>query len=324
MKKALIVGINNYKNSPLEGCVNDATQIAELLTTDGNGDPNFEVKQKNNVQTKAELLKDLNDLFCKGKADVALFYFSGHGSQSFGGSIVTPDYNGLDMGISMAEILRMANTSKSENKVIIMDCCFSGTMGDLTASCSNEALVGPGVTILTACDREEVSFEDSKTKHGVFTSLLIEGLKGGAADLAGNITAANLYTYVDQSLGAWEQRPLFKTNISKSLAIRKVEPKVSKRVLRKICQYFDSPDALYELNPSFEETNYPEAEHTLIVPYAEKENVKKFKELQLLESIGIVEPVGEQHMYFAAMNNKGCRLTSIGQHYWKLSKDKRF
>jgi len=46
--------------------------------------------------------------------------------------------------------------------------------------------------------------------------------------------------------------------------------------------------------------------------------------LQLYESVGLVEPVDAEHMYFAAMNSKSCKLTALGLHYWKLAKDKRF
>ena len=49
-----------------------------------------------------------------------------------------------------------------------------------------------------------------------------------------------------------------------------------------------------------------------------------FKELQLFESVGLIEPVGAEHMYFAAMENKSCKLTALGLHYWNLSKDRRF
>jgi hypothetical protein len=44
MKKALIVGINDYPNSPLGGCVNDANAIRTLLESHGDGSPNFNVK----------------------------------------------------------------------------------------------------------------------------------------------------------------------------------------------------------------------------------------------------------------------------------------
>lgn len=44
------------------------------------------------------------------------------------------------------------------------------------------------------------------------------------------------------------------------------------------------------------------------------------KKLQELESIGFVEPIGEKHMYFAAMHSKACKLTDLGMYYWLLVK----
>jgi hypothetical protein len=45
MKKALIVGIDNYQSSPLKGCVNDANAIAKTLETNGDDSPNFSTIQ---------------------------------------------------------------------------------------------------------------------------------------------------------------------------------------------------------------------------------------------------------------------------------------
>lgn len=322
--KALVVGIDSYPHFPLDGCVNDAEAMALLLEDNADGSPNFSVKLKCNVQTKAELLKDLHSLFKEGESDIALFYFSGHGTDEMAGQIVTPDFNGYDMGISMNDILQLANTSTSRNKIIILDCCYSGKLGDFSAIDTSDAIIGKGVTILTASNRDEVAIEDKITGHGVFTELLIQGLKGGAADVSGNITPASLYSFVDQSLGVWEQRPLFKTNITGFLPIRTVEAKVSKSVLRKLHQYFEEATSEFPLNPSFEFTNTPDFTHEYKEPYSKQNNVDIFKELQLFESVGLIEPVGEEHMYFAAMNSKSCKLTPLGLHYWKLSRDKRF
>ena len=40
-----------------------------------------------------------------------------------------------------------------------------------------------------------------------------------------------------------------------------------------------------------------------------------------LQSIGLVEPVDAPFMYFAAMDGKGCKLTALGKHYWRLVKN---
>ena len=44
MKKALIVGINDYPSSPLNGCVNDANSMGTILESNGDGSPNFELR----------------------------------------------------------------------------------------------------------------------------------------------------------------------------------------------------------------------------------------------------------------------------------------
>ena len=39
--------------------------------------------------------------------------------------------------------------------------------------------------------------------------------------------------------------------------------------------------------------------------------------------VNLVVPVGETHMYYAAMNSKSCKLTALGVHYWNLVKNNR-
>lgn len=319
MKKALIIGIDDYPTAPLNGCVNDANAVAELLKTNGDGSPNFDVSLNLNVQTKAEFLDLIEKLFV-GDADASLLYFSGHGSEC--GHLVTPDYRGRDLGVSMADVLGCANRSKCKNKIIILDCCFSGKLGESSVTQSTESILGEGITIMTASNRDEVSMESNG--QGLFTSLFLQGLRGSAADITGRITPAGIYAFIDQSLGAWQQRPVFKTNISQFLSIRDIEPRVPKNILRKLGQYFDSPSDKFELDPSFEFTNNPSIQHEVVEPYSKEENVNIFKELQLFQSVGLVEPVDEDYMYFAAMKSKSCKLTALGLHYWKLSKDTRF
>lgn len=319
LKKALIIGIDEYPIAPLNGCINDANAVAELLKTNGDGAPNFDVSLNLNVKTKAEFLDLLDNLF-SGEADASLLYFSGHGSEC--GHIVTPDYRGRDLGVSMTDVLGYANSSKCKNKIIILDCCFSGKLGESSVTKSNESVLSDGITIMTASSRDEVSMESNG--QGLFTSLFLQGLRGSAADITGRITPAGIYAFIDQSLGAWQQRPVFKTNTSHFLSIRDIEPRVPKSILRKLRQYFDSPSDEFKLDPSFEFTNNPTYEHEVVEPYSKIENVNMFKELQLFESVGLVEPVNEEHMYFAAMRGKSCKLTALGLHYWKLSKDTRF
>ena len=318
-RKALVVGINNYASSPLKGCLNDSEAIKDLLANHENGDPNFDVWKKDNIPTKGELRRLIEQCF-DGDADVALFYYSGHGYiDNVGGYLVTPDYSSGDWGVSLQDVLTIANKSKCKERIIILDSCFSGFMGSISTEGQNTAVINEGVTILTASRNYETSKEIDG--HGVFTSLIIEALKGGAADVLGHITVGGVYAFIDKALGPWEQRPVFKTNVTRFTSLRDAEPQVEIKIIRNIKEYFPDEEAEFSLDPSFEPTNTPEDDHKVIEPYAKKENTIVLSELQKLEGIGLVIPVGEEHMYFAAMNSKACKLTAIGKHYWRLVKE---
>lgn len=320
MKKALVIGINDYPIAKLEGAINDAQSIGLILKTNGDNSPNFDVKIEIDVQSKSEL-RTMIVKFFQGNSDIALLYFAGHGFlNELGGFIVTPDHKHYDEGISMDDILNLANQSKVRNKIIILDCCYSGTFGEPTLG-GSVTPIKEGISILTACRENEPAKEING--HGVFTNLLLEALKGGAADLRGHITPGGIYAYIDQALGAFEQRPVFKTNVTQFVSIRSINPQVSQEKLRKIIEYFPKPQEEYKLDPSYEDTNSVNIQHEIIEPYSKPENVAIFKNLQKFQSVGLIVPVDEDFMYFAAMRSKSCKLTALGCHYWRLVKDGR-
>lgn len=320
-RKALVVGIDEYPDCPLHGCCNDSEAIKDLLSNHGNGDPNFAVWKKDNVATKGELRELIEKCF-EGDADVALFYYSGHGHiDKVGGYLVTPDFSNYDYGISLQDVLTIANDSKCKERIIILDSCYSGFMGSINTSGQNTAVINEGVTIMTASRNSQPSTEIDG--HGVFTALLMEALEGGAADVTGHISIAGVYAFIDKALGPWDQRPVFKTNVNSFTSLRDVKPQVDVSIIRKLTKIFATEQDLYKLNPSYEPTNKPDAEHTIVEPYANDENIAIFSDLQKLESVGLIVPVNEEHMYYAAMNSKSCKLTQIGKRYWKLVKEGR-
>lgn len=313
MRKALVVGFNNYPQHPLKGCINDAVKIATVLERDSDGAPNFGIKtltDDTSAVTKSMLRSAIEDLF-EGDAEVALLYFSGHGMMnSTGGVIVTPDYKSYDEGISMDEILKLANKSKVRNKVIILDCCHAGAFGNPLID-NNTSFLSEGMSVLTASRSDESAVEINGS--GIFTALVIDALYGGASDLRGFVTPGSIYAYVDSALGPWEQRPVFKTNVTRFTHLRRVNPPVPVEVLRELPNYFETPESEFKLDPSYEYTEKSAIE----------ENVQVFKKLQKMFSVGLVVPSGEDYMYFAAINSKACKLTALGYHYWRLAKESR-
>lgn len=314
MRRALIVGVDDYQSAPLSGCVNDANTVATVLGTHGSGSPNFETllltSPPNNL-SKAQLREALTKLF-ETECDIALLYFSGHGFVRGGdGYIVTTDATRYDEGIPMTEILSLANNSPVKNRVIILDCCYSGNMGTPAITDSGVAQLAEGLTVLTASRASEVAMEQDD--GGVFTDLVIAALQGGAADLRGHITPGSVYAYVDQALGAWDQRPIFKTNVTQFTSLRHVPPQVPLETLRKLVNYFPTPQTEHALDPSYEDT---EAGY-------DPNNALIFKDLQKMEGVGLVVPVNEEHMYYAAINSTACRLTALGAQYWRLVRENK-
>ena len=314
-KIALVVGIDHYENSQsLYGCCNDALAIKDVLEKNEDGKKNFEVGLRlaktgtypNRIR-RSSLMNLVQKLF-KEPAEIALFYFSGHGYvTNTGGYLLSSECKHGDDGLSMSELLGLANASPAQNKVIILDCCHSGYMGK-TIHTHHHSLLTEGMTILTASGEDQYAAEVNNS--GVFTNLLVDALRGSAANLTGQITPGSVYAHIDQSLGWLQQRPIFKTNISRFVTLREVTPPIHIEELRKITELFTSKTEDFKLGPEYEPT----------YEFAEQDKVEKFAILQKYNRLNLVVPFPEEHMYFAAMNRKYCRLTLLGQHYWELVK----
>jgi hypothetical protein len=330
MKRALVIGIDDYPTSPLTGCVNDAIAMATTLEHNGNGAPNFSVKlltSSKSAVTGRAIHDALVELF-SGDADIALLFFAGHGiinPETNAGFIVSQDGQKPTWGISLNEILELANKAhpKIKSTVIILDSCQSGYAGELTGlgNSSQVSVIGPGVTILTACHRNGTASEQNG--HGLFTGLLLDGLSGSAADVSGRITPAALYSLIDQTLGPWDQRPIYKANVQNFVVLREVQPKIPLEVLRRLPKYFPDPAYSFPLNPSFEPDRGALSEEQKEKFPNNEENQRVFKELQMCNRHGLVAPVDAEHMFFAAMQSTACKLTALGAHYRTLAELKR-
>lgn len=324
-KKALLIGINDYPDPyKLSGCVEDINCLRLAIEKNGDGSPNFDIRLMPNVQCSGDAMEAIQELF-EDDPDVALFYFSGHGYvNTSGAEIVFPndlrDERNYYNGLQMSNIMNIVNDSRARNKIVILDCCHSGNIGKYNLQ-SDTSHLNSGVSILTACREDEYAQEIGG--HGVFTELLCDALAGGASDFCGNITVGGVYAYIDRSLGAWQQRPVFKTNVVEFVPLKNVVPPVSTTTIRELIELFPNPEDEMPLDPSFEDTNNPSITHKIVEPYADEQNVRKFKVLQKLQSIGFVKPIGCEYMYFAAMERKSCRLTALGKYYWRLVKNGR-
>lgn len=323
MKIALIVGINYYHHGDdLFGCVNDAYGVEKILERNSDGSVNFDCQLITVSSAREALergkLKDEVDKLFSTKAEVALFYFAGHGHiEATGGYLLASDAKRGDDGLSLNDVLVMANNSQATNKVIILDSCHSGIAGNIP-NIKDSALIAEGITILTASTSDQYASE--KDGSGVFTTLLIDALNGSAANILGDITPGSVYAHIDQSLGAWEQRPIFKTNVRNFVSLRTVAPAIPLEDLRRITEFFPNPGYEFSLDPTYEAEIKGRTEG---MPEPIEKNTRIFSILQKFNRLNLLKPVDAPHMWHAAMENKSCKLTALGEHYRKLVERKR-
>jgi hypothetical protein len=312
MRKALIVGIDHYEHiGNLGGCVNDAHAVKAMLDRHADGSVNFGTKivvgtGPSDIVTRVELKDAVRELFVDD-TEVSLLYFAGHGYiESTGGYLCAGDCKTGDDGLPLSEIMSLANDSPARNKIIVLDSCHSGALGD---SHTNKQIseIAEGMTILTASTKGQYAAE--KNGGGLFTGLLVDALGGAAMNLVGEVTPGSVYAHVDQSLGSWSrQRPVFKTNVKTFISLRKVEPPLPLADLRRIAEFFPNPGHEFQLDPAYE------PEH----PSADPAKTPILAILQKYNRVNLAVPVGTTHPYHAAIESKTMKLTALGEHYRRL------
>ena len=189
MRKALIVGVDDYPNAPLSGCVNDAHAMAAVLESHGDGSPNFSVRLMTSPSEDIDrtTLRAAIETLYEGDAEIALLYFSGHGLiKSTGGYIVTQDFKKYDEGISMDDILILANQSKAQERIILFDCCRSGAFGSPAISGQATAQLAEGLTVLTASRDSESALEHYDVAYFMASTDSLEDVTAFAAQNEAN------------------------------------------------------------------------------------------------------------------------------------------
>lgn len=324
MRKALIVGVDYYDHiTPLSGCVNDAHAVKSVLERHADGTLNFATPKlltgtgPGDVVNRSDLKEAVRELFSTD-AEIALFYFAGHGYlDDTGGYLCATDMKPGDDGLPLSDVMTLAGGSPARNKIIVLDSCHSGVVGG-RSDARAIAEVREGTTILTASAANQYAMEVPEGGAGVFTSLFVDALGGAAANLVGDVTPGSVYAHIDQSLGPWAQRPMFKTNVTGFVSLRKATAPIPLTELQALATFFPRPDYEFPLDPSYEPERSPSDRLDPDIPAPDPNNTAKFAVLQRYVRVNLVRPKGAPHMWHAAMQRKSCELTVLGQHYQKL------
>ena len=194
MRRALLCACSEYRDpafTPLKYPLNDIEEIRHLLEEqDLCGFEDVEVLANPGRGEAHEAVEHLTA--DSGQDDLVLFYFSGHGKLAQDGSVSlvlsdTKENRLHSTGLIGDQLRALFNASRARQRVIILDCCYSGAVGEegfkRASGDAVEAMAQQikGTFILTASSKFQPAMECNEAKGSAFTSCLIEGVRSGSA-----------------------------------------------------------------------------------------------------------------------------------------------
>jgi uncharacterized protein YjdB len=239
--RAMLVGIDNYASSALEGCVTDANRmLATLQTANEAGSIYQQPVIRTNLKTE-ELYNLLTEMTTWGvdDDDVTFWYFAGHGHVSDKDvvSIV-----GADAKILRVDRLKAALDEVPGTKIVVLDCRyadslveksgleakdvleqFNGAVADVFLADPEHYYVLSGTTLASSITAAGASVGGGA--HGLVTYYLTEacgydynaqspGDLKGDADGNGAVSLAEAKTYIESALAAQGGAPQVQVLVS--------------------------------------------------------------------------------------------------------------
>lgn len=240
-RRALVVGVETYTHDKsidtLPAARIDVEQITKVLTDRGE----FTVTPLHNP-TKTQLEHQL-ELLLKNRSgeDTVLVYFAGHGLTDDDKKdlyLATSDTRQAwpdSSAVDGRTLRRLFVESHAGKKLLFLDCCFAGKIGNALRSRSGTTanvkakLGAKGTFMLTASDRIGYSFEDPQAPDAsaFFTRAVVEALSGKASDTDndGWISMQDVTDYVLRHNGIPDgQQPLmFAEGVSGAIPVARAQ-----------------------------------------------------------------------------------------------------
>ncbi|GEM_PF-6093454 len=213
-KKALLVGVSKYhpEFEFLPSAVKDVKAIEKILRNSFIGQFAEDDITILTDESEQKIQAEIYELFVnRNQDDLLLLYFSGHALINSKGNLffAATDTKKYEYGGELIEstaipasfIREKMDASKSEKKIVILDCCFTGAFkNDNTTKNTVDIeaeLGGEGRAIFASSSTIDYPFKEDK-ELSIYTSHLVEGIESGAADLNqdGWINLEELHNYV--------------------------------------------------------------------------------------------------------------------------------
>ncbi len=232
--KALLIGVNKYKDNVFRNLNNVANDIFGIGRILGNSSVDYGQRNLLGVEaTKDNIIQSLEAFFeCKDE-DTLFLYWAGHGSSDRNGYFIaydTENDNKLNTAVEMSYVKELIENTNAKAVVVLFDCCYSGTVArggsDFKATIERSLHVtGKGKVIITSCDYYQEAYELENESHGRFTYHVLQGLKGNAADTKGNVNVFDLYSYVSSEMSKYPnlQTPVFNGKVTSPIILNSIE-----------------------------------------------------------------------------------------------------
>jgi hypothetical protein len=224
---AIVIGVDQYADTQittLGGASNDAKALARALTQYA-GFPDEQVTLLASDQpaerqpTRGNILRRLSNLAAVIPRDgLLLLSFAGHGIERGGQAFLLPSDSQVSNDVDLLEQTAI-NVSQIKDRIkkigvtqvlLILDACRNDPVGRANADNPLTAAYTRGFNFdvrnrevqafatLYATEVGRRAYEYKEKKQGYFTWILVEALRGGAANPKGEVTLAALVKYLQE------------------------------------------------------------------------------------------------------------------------------
>lgn len=231
------IGVSEYKNSDfnLKYAAKDASDIINLFKTDKKYYKKIHTININNENATVGKISDVKKILEESNInDIAVVFYAGHGLLDYDMEyyLATNNinfYNPSENGLKYEMLEDLLNGIPARKKILLIDACHSGEVDkDEAVSDSNnknnttdtqragdqkilsqssfelmknmfaDIRKGTGSTVISSAGGGEFAYESNKTKNGIFTYILINGITTKKADLNkdGVIMVSELRNYL--------------------------------------------------------------------------------------------------------------------------------
>ncbi|MCM4083079.1 caspase family protein [Actinoplanes sp. TRM88002] len=209
----LIIGAAQFASdaiADLPSVANNVSALAEALTDPAAGVvDSARCRQLINPRTPAEVGAALDETV-HAAGDTAIVYYAGHGLLTPRGAlhlaVAGTDPNRVAYSAVPIEWLRMALAeSPAKNRILILDCCFSGHAATAMTSVSSAltaAIDISGTYTVASAPANSTSIAPPGDRHTAFTGELLRVLRDGIPGAGDLLSMRDIYTALVRGLHA--------------------------------------------------------------------------------------------------------------------------